>query len=321
MILKNKDLKDIAEIIKSKKRIAILTHRNVDGDCLGSAAALKLALENKTDKEVKIVIQDDLSEEYDFMGQFLFVPYLNYLPKADLYLVVDVSNPKIICINEEAIKKIHKKTIVIDHHANGQPADIGKFFYVDDSSSSASEIILKIIKLLKIKITKEIATCLLAGIEPDTGSFQYSNTNPESLKTASELILKGARLFKIIDKTFLNIPVEHLKLRGLVIERLVYNKEYGIVASYVNLKDLNSLDLKETVSGLSNFLDVLGDVNILFMISEEKKGRLKISMRSRRDHIDLSVFAKALGGGGHKGASGFLVQGKINESAEKVKVV
>ncbi|MCL4386889.1 MAG: DHH family phosphoesterase [Patescibacteria group bacterium] len=321
MILKNKDLKEIAEIIRSKKRIAILTHRNIDGDCLGGAAALKLALEKSTDKEVKIVIKDNLAEEYDFMSQFLFTPYINDLPEADLYLALDVSNPMILCISEEEIKKIHTKTIVIDHHANGRPAEIGKIFYVDDSSSSASEIVLQTLKLLDLEITKEIATCLLAGIEPDTGSFQYSNTNPETLEAASELILSGARLSKIIDKTFLNIPVEHLKLRGLVIERLIYNKKYGVVVSYINLQDLDSLDLKETASGLSNFLDVLGDINILFMISEEKEGWLKISLRSRRDHIDLSIFAKALGGGGHKGASGFLIQGKINESSKEVKVI
>lgn len=323
MVIKNKELEELAEIIKKNKKIVLLPHQGADGDCLGSMMALHLALK-KLQKESLVVLDEHISDSYSFLKEISDFSLPDKLPEAELYVVLDVSSPSRIVFGKELLseKEKGKKVIILDHHKNSEPEKLAQFYYINEDSSSNSEIVYEIIKNLGVKIDKNIATCLLTGLESDTTSFQNQNTNARSFKIASELVSKGARMKTIIRNAILGTPFAELKIRGLVLERLVVNKRYKIAFTYLKYEDFIKFDLsKNATSGLTNILNVMSNVNIIFFIYEEKNGILKISMRSRKDNIDLSLFAKIFGGGGHKGASGFVTKGKILESIGGISII
>jgi len=49
-----------------------------------------------------------------------------------------------------------------------------------------------------------------------------------------------------------------------------------------------------------------------------KEGKIKGSFRTTGDEIDVAVWAKKLGGGGHKKAAGFTIDGTIQEVLDKI---
>ena len=65
--------KEVFEILShpKNKRIAVLTHINPDGDCLGSAAALYHSL-RKIGKTVEVFSELDYSENFDFFTKGIF---------------------------------------------------------------------------------------------------------------------------------------------------------------------------------------------------------------------------------------------------------
>lgn len=319
--LKNTTLDEIAELIKSHKSITLVPHIGPDGDCLGCLTALNLALK-KIGKHVEIALNEEISPTFLFMQKFADLSVKDSLPKSEIYLILDNATPKRIIFIDQVIEEKQKgvKVALIDHHASGEPQEISDLYYIEPNSSSNAEIIYELICKLGIEIDKDIATCLLTGIESDTSSFQNQNTNSETFRISSILMSKGARLSTIIRNTFLEAPIDILKIRGLILERLVFNTKFKTACSYLTYEDFKKYKLtKEATSGLANMLNTIEGINILFFLTEEEKGFVKVSTRSRKENIDLSKLAGFMGGGGHRGASGFATHGTINTKELRVE--
>lgn len=290
-------------------------HKGGDADCYGSLFGLKLGLESLR-KRVDIISTEDFPEGLSFLF-FYFNGDIKseIIPDVDLFIAVDSADISRLVAPEIAKQYQERgvKIAQIDHHTKGDLSESANVSFRDEQACSTTEIVYNLLKVLGAKIDKNCATCLLTGIVGDTSSFQNQNTTKECFSIASDLMKLGARQKVISDNIFGGKEVDMLKVWGLAMERLYVNERYGIVTTYLTYSDIETYGMSpEVLSGIANFLNSIKGAKVVVLISEEEKGTIKVSMRTRDEHVNVANIAKMLGGGGHVKASGFSFPGSLN---------
>lgn len=197
----------------------------------------------------------------------------------------------------------------------------------ETSMAATTEIVYHFLKINKLEITKTLADCILIGLITDTGHFLHANSSPEALAVASEMLLHGASLPKIINKTARNKSFATLKVWGRVLEKTKFNKDTGLVAAALTNEDIDELltPIEKMINvdlfgDIVSFLSYLSGVQVALLLREER-GIIKGSLRTNSDEIDVAKIAANWGGGGHKKAAGFSLSGKLKETSSGWKVV
>lgn len=307
------DLQKVKNLLLNASNILVVSHRNPDGDTIGCALALKIALETQWHRSIELACADPIPDSFDYLPEIdSFVPDFN-LEEYDLVIAVDVGAHYLLKFDEtkpDLLKK-DKPFINIDHHPSND--NFGTLNIVDADSASTSIIIFYLLEYLELQITPQIATCLLTGIYYDTGSFMHSNTTKEVYQVSSELIRRGADFRKIVKNLFHTTPVNQMHLWGKVLDRARINEESAIV-SVVTEKDMKDCNAtSEDLTGVIDYLNSVPETKFCMLLSEDMKGHVKGSFRTQNDRIDLSEIAAVFGGGGHKKAAGFSMPGKLQE--------
>jgi len=310
--------KQIHNEIMQAKRILLIPHQNPDGDAIGSVLALSHFLKNEN-IEHDIFCVTLIPEKFSNFPHFINIsndPTI-WNKEHDLIIVLDSGDLKYAGIDVHLQNLTHEyKIINIDHHPTN--AYYGHHNMVIPASST-TEIIYYFFKKNKINIDKKIALSILLGLVTDTENFTNPGTTMSSLTVASDLIRKGAN-FNLIKNLFLkNKTISALKLWGSVLSRLNKNEEFNVVYTFVTKDDLTQNDVSDTeVEGISNFLNNLNEGRASLVLKELDNNKVKGSFRTSKDDFDVSAIAKALGGGGHKKAAGFTVEGSIDSVLNRV---
>ena len=308
----------IIEQIKQSNNTLIICHRNPDADTLGSAGALAFYITENLKSKAVIACIDPLPKNLSFLPISSFFINLNQLELTDfdLIIAVDCGDTTQTGVTEKYLAIKNKiPTINIDHHqTNPNYADINCVF----PSGATAELIYKIFKTTNIKLNKKISTCLLTGIITDTMYFTNAGTTKESMSIASELLKSGADSKLIIQKTWRNSSPEALKIWGKVLAQLKFNPKHKIVTAVISKED--SI-LPEVFEGLANFLTTLYEANIILVIREAENNILKCSLRTTKDHVDVSLLAQRFGGGGHAKAAGFSLVGNLQQTQNSWKII
>lgn len=297
-------MKTVIDKIKEYDTIIIHRHQKPDPDALGSQVGLKeIIKENFPNKKVYAVGYDEPSLAYlTTMDQISDDTY-----KGALVIVCDTANaPRI----DDARYNSGDFLIKIDHHPNDDA--YGDFLYVDDSASSASEIITEFAMTFGLKLNSASARMLYAGIVGDTGRFLYPATTSRTMYLASilrEQDFDFAKLGRQMDSVDLNIA----KLQGYVFENIVID-ENG--AAYVTLSQELLKSYGVTESEVSSVVPTPGRVAsieawVLFV--EQPEGYYRVNLRSKTTVIN--EIAKNHRGGGHIFASG-AVSKNVDENKE-----
>ncbi len=320
-----KNKKEIIEVIKKSKNIALMAHRDGDGDSFGGIIGLYLALK-KIGKNIRIYSEGNLPQSLEFLLDNHKITFIDeYWKDADCFIVIDTSGRNIISLPEVADRYLANseiETVLIDHHEKGEMVNLVNYSWVEQKYCSASEMALELAREMKVEIDSEIATAFLTGIDTDTSSFQNQNTTAKSFASAAYLMDKGARLQTIVQNNFFNHTVEALKTRALVINRLIINKKHDVAISYLLNKDFAGKTSEEISRMISqaNFLNTIKGVRMIAFVSEVEAGKIRVSLRTRNEKVDVSKLAKALGGGGHVKAAGFLLEGQIEEKNGQTRI-
>lgn len=315
---KRADSEQISNIIKSAKSIAVFGHVSPDGDCFGSAWGMKLALES-LGKKVFSYLPDEIPENLSFLKNYGRVQAQDCFVPADFVVVLDSSNVKRVEKHEllHQYREDGALICLIDHHTAGDLIGFSDIVWQDTDKSSTSEMVLDILKNMNVHFDKDIATLLLTGIETDTSSFQNQNTKAQTFEDAAFLMSKGARMPQIVNNTFHAKDIDTVRLYGLVLEKLVFNEKYRTVTGYLTQEDICKLGIKGDVSaGVANYLNTIEGAKMVIFITETEDGYLKVSLRTRDENVDVSVLARAFGGGGHVKASGFTVKGSFAQDGQ-----
>lgn len=299
------------KLIDQSQRILLISHKKPDGDTIGANLALRLALE-QLGKKVVFACSDPIPKTFNFLSEIdKFVRDFN--PEDfDLIIFIDCAATYLSGFDQkypQILDKNFRPTINIDHHPGNN--FFGQINLVDPYASSTTEIVFKFLKKIDIVIDSKIATRLMMGIFTDTASYHNQNTTSETFKISAELLRAGARLSKITQNFSLSKPVDILKLWGKIISKLQINKKYKIVYVFISKEDLEEFGATyEDIEGIANFLNTVPEAKAILVLTEQE-GQIKGSLRTRDENVDVSRLANFLGGGGHKKAAGFSIDGKL----------
>ncbi|MFA6909007.1 MAG: DHH family phosphoesterase [Patescibacteria group bacterium] len=316
----------IRDHLHGAAHVVIIAHQKPDGDALGSSLALSHYLESIQKPHTCFCI-----DEVPFHLAFLptsekFTANTEHpaLQEADVICVLDSGDLSYAGIEQIIQSRIAngKKLLIIniDHHPTN--TRYGNLNLVHEQASSTSEMIFHFLDAVRHPMTHETATCLLTGILTDTGMFSNLATTPSSLEAASRLMAYGAKIKDITQHTVRNMSLVNLQLWGRALSRLKENPETGVVTTVITRKDFDELGIaSEQTEGIANFLNNLGHARMVMVLKEAEPGKIKASLRTTHPDVDVSKFAQTFGGGGHKKAAGFTVDGKLKETTKGWEVV
>jgi phosphoesterase RecJ-like protein len=308
-----------AELIKSKRSICLLNPNKPDGDSIGSALSLYRALES-LGKDVRLFCPVQISDKYDFIyGQEHFKDDLKRALDVDLLVSFDFAEIDGFDITRSDLDARQLQLINIDHHITN--THFGDLNFVDPSSSACCEMVYYLIRELELDIDIEIATALFTGLSTDTGSFKHSNTTPRVLSVASNLLARGARLKRISDDIYQTKSVASLKMWGKALERLKFEPDRSLAVSFITQDDFDETgaDLNDLEGAISLLSCIPGSRATLLL--SEYSGKIKGSIRTEEEEVDVSRLAGQFSGGGHKKASGFTLDGRIVRQRAGWKIV
>lgn len=310
--------KKIHNLFLENQNFLILTHKNPDGDAIGSVLAIKYFLE-KNGKKAEIYSSTEISEQFEFLYNF-FTIKKKYIPKEnfDAIIICDSGDLKHTGVEENFIRK-KDKIINIDHHKSNDL--FGSHNLVISSMSSTTELLYYFFKFNNIEIDSKLATMLLLGIITDTSNFSNAGTSKNALRVASTLLSKGADFNKIKKNIILDKTIKKLRSWGFMLSKLEKKLEDKIIFTSITLEEMNKYHIEEEdLDGITNILNDLTDANLAVVLKENKDNTYKVSMRSLNEKIDASEIAKNFGGGGHKKAAGFTTDKKnVNFIIEDIK--
>lgn len=305
-------MKKVIETIKNHKRFLLISHENPDGDAVGSVLGLYFGLK-KLKKIVVPVLPDPVPKIYSFLNGSDQIKQDFELDEIEVAIVLDCADIGRVENLKKKLTKIPKK-INIDHHPSN--FSFGEINYINPKSSSTSELVLKILNKLNIKIDKDISYALYTGLMTDTGGFRFANTNLNTLKAATFLVKNGADPFYISEMVYSMKPLKALKLLGRALEKL--KKDNGIIFSILTLDDFKEFDAEEEdAEGIVEYLNKSNEANIAILFKQKNNGFYKVSLRSKGD-IDVKDIAIKFGGGGHMNAAGFDIKEDPKSVLEKI---
>lgn len=301
----------------------MICHVEPDGDAVGSMLGLAEALRSKN-KKVRTVCKDRIPAIFSYLGNTDLIGNTFSGEGLEAIILLDNGDFRRTGFTEE-IRAAQGEGITvlnIDHHPKNDLWKIANINYANEEASSASEIVYNILVGLDYEISPAIATSLLTGIFYDTGGFKHPNTSEQVLGVAADLLCRGARLRKISDNIANSKSVSVFRLWGIALSRLRIHPKLGISVSVLCQKDLEACGASEDdVSGLVNLLSSAPESKVALLLYETKDAKIKGSLRTERDNIDLAKLAQLLGGGGHKKASGFTLPGRVEIEGDRWRVV
>ncbi|HEX9664628.1 MAG TPA: DHH family phosphoesterase [Patescibacteria group bacterium] len=315
--------KKILDQINQSIHILVVPHKKPDGDAIGSALAMSLLLD-QLGKRHRVFCLDPVSQPFQFLPEWDRVetdPKIFREKRFDLIVVLDSGDLNYSGIDRylEKIDYPRPAIINIDHHSTSE--FFGEINLVLADYSSTCQVLHDFIRKSNLILTKDIATCLLTGIITDTGGFTNPATTFDSLETASQLLLAGAKFYKINYNILKNKSIPSLKLWGNILSRLQKNEQSGIVSTFITLDDLDQYHVSdEALDGLANFLNNLDGARAVLVIKEHYNNKIKASLRTSDENLDVSRFAKIFGGGGHKKAAGFTIDGRLIKNGDEIMI-
>jgi bifunctional oligoribonuclease and PAP phosphatase NrnA len=301
----------IQDEFNKAKKVLFISHRNPDGDTIGSNIALRL-FAMQTGKETASVCADTLHQIFRFLP--LAETFLtDFRPERfDLIVSLDCGSPdQTVFLKTEPLALKNRPVINIDHHPSNTA--FGDINLVSDTAASTTQIIFGLLKEWNAQISPQIATCLLAGLYTDTGSFMHSNTCDEVYEAAGELISLGAAQNLIVKNLFRQTSHEKLQLLGKILSGTNMTGK-NVVISALREKDLRECGTDSSeMGGAIDYLNSVKGNRIAALLTEDGNGNIRGSLRTRHEDINLSDIAKDLGGGGHRKASGFTIKGHLQK--------
>ncbi len=303
----DREAKKISYLLKRAGTILLVTHRNPDGDGIGSGLALMNKL-TKMGKKVDFINRDPMPCIYKFLPMAEKVQSKKCVRKKyDLIIYLecpDAERHGSIIKPENA-----KKTINIDHHmGNEMYADIN---IVEPKAPAVGFQLFHFMKKVKWKIDKSAAMGLYTAIITDTGSFSYSNTSPEVHMAAAELLKAGASPVDITSEVYATTRQSTALMMNMLSKLKIKGKVGWSVLTSGMFKKTRAKD-NETDNFINSIRAIRG-LYVAVLFKEYGPKTIKVSFRSKYG-IDVNAIASKLDGGGHKYAAGCVVREPLKQA-------
>jgi bifunctional oligoribonuclease and PAP phosphatase NrnA len=299
----------VLEELRAAEKLIVITHENPDGDALGSLIAMQGIL-SAIGKDCLMFIADrDLPppQEYTFFPLAGLVTE----PPADLHertlVFLDCGNLE--RNPAEAFQAPGMHILNIDHHHDN--TRFGTVDLVVDDASCTAEIVWGLMHALGVRPTQTVADALYVGLITDTGRFMYENTGRTAHLMAADLIDAGVDVHDVYRRVYEDVPFGKIALLARGLANVERYDDGRLTVSALTATDFSDSGAEESFSeGVIDHLRAVAGTELAALVrdrigSPDVIGQRKVSLRSSGDRVDVSVIARAQGGGGHKQAAGF----------------
>jgi len=308
--------KDVAERIRAGRNFLITSHRNPDGDALGSGLALQRLI-RQMGKSARMQVRDG------------FTPALNNIPGAKDVAVTDslpadypnaydaVFTMECPEVERTGYAVLPGPVVNIDHHLGNQM--YGEINYLDLDAPSVGEMVMQINRHhLRLTIDRETAIALYVSLATDTGFFRYHNTTLRAFEAAEELVRAGVVPGDV--SLWINESNSRgsIKLLGLCLSTIELTPD-GKIATAILPKHffVEAGASPEETEGIVNYGRSIDGVLVSALLKEIDDKSTRVSMRAKPG-VDVQAVASMFGGGGHKAASGCTMPMPLAEAKKRL---
>jgi phosphoesterase RecJ-like protein len=305
----------VLERIREDSRFVLAAHESPDGDALGSLVGMQGLLSALGKDSVMFIAPDDLPLPLEY--RFFALDGLIQAPPADIaertVMFLDCGN---IDRNSASVLHDGKHLLNIDHHHDN--TRFGTLDHVVPSASCTAEIVWDLMRGLGVEPTPAVTEALYVGLITDTGRFMYENTGPRAHEMAADLIGAGVDVQAVYRRLYEEMPEGKLALLALALGQVRRFDSGELTLAALNAEDFRKADAEESYSeGIIDHLRAVQGTKLAALVREltsgKRKGQRKISLRATDDDVDVSVIARAQGGGGHRRAAGFSTTLELDE--------
>lgn len=302
---------EVRALFDNPCKVAITSHRNPDGDAIGSSTALAKVMK-RLGHQVQILYPSEYPVDFAYLEDvkeaIIFDVHgdkaLAAIQDAELFFSLDYNDlDRIDKMGVDVLKNDCPK-ILIDHHLD--PADFADYTLSDTSASSTCELMYTFLESIGLAdmVDADVAMCLYTGIITDTGSFKYS-TSARLFEVCSKLLATGVDDVQIQQLIFDNMREKQLRILGhCLANRMEILPEYSAAIIHLTKQDYKHFDIQRgDTEGVVNYLLRIKGIELAAFITRQPK-ITKLSLRSKGDFSVQEMAGKYFNGGGHKNASG-----------------
>jgi bifunctional oligoribonuclease and PAP phosphatase NrnA len=312
-------MKKIINHLKNSNHIIIASHKNPDGDAIGSLIAMGLALE-ALNKNITLYNESPIPSAYRFLPSVeRIVRQIKETNTYDTAIILDCADFQRIGKISSVISKI-PVIINIDHHITN--TIFGNLNLIDTSACATAEIIYNLLIEMALPISNSaIATSIYTGILTDTGSFRFSNTKKSAFAICEKMVEAGVDPYNVAQHVYGRYSLGRIKLLNMALESIEIS-DNGKMSMMILTKGMldETGTLPEDIDGLINYAKSIENVKVAALIHElsnrkkvsEKLGDYHVSLRSDGT-VDVAVIAGSFGGGGHNRAAGFNIESTLSD--------
>ena len=298
---------DLLGVIRNGQRFVVASHQRPDGDAIGSAMAMALAL-RAMGKEATVVT-DAIPPV--FLQPFPGVDGIQITPEIsgafDAALIMECSD-----LSRTGVKGLDRSPVMnIDHHPGNKI--YGAINWIDESAAACSEMAFTLIEALGAPLTKEIATHVYLAILTDTGSFHFSHLTPRTYEIAQRCVEAGADPQWIARTHYDSNSLSRVRIFGAVMNGMVIVDEGRVALLSITRQTMAELGgTNDDLEGLINFPLTVKDIEAVAFFKEVGDHDWRVSLRSK-GRVDIGAIARANSGGGHTNAAGCSAKGALDD--------
>ncbi len=305
----------IKEFILKKDRFLLSTHIHPDGDSLASVLVFAELLKH-FGKYTLICINDRVPAKFDFLknsDSIIQLKNVRAQKPFDAAIILDSSSLDRIG-DVSTIFSPDTPILNMDHH----PSNVmfGKWNVVQPDKSSTVEIVYQFFEFCQVPLNPAVAEYVYTGIVCDTGRFLFPNTNSGSLSLCAKMIRAGARPDVIAENLYFRTSRETMHALADSLKTLEFHLNGKVSSIYLANGHIPDKDLLDT-EGFVDYLMTIEGTEVQFFMMEREPGVFKVSFRSK-EYVDVNEIAQKLGGGGHKRASGCILEGTVESVKKKI---
>lgn len=309
-------ISEIKQLLATPKKIAIIPHRNVDGDAMGSTLGLYHILK-QLNHQITVVVPNEIPDYLEWIPGTNEITIIfegthtnkatSILKAAELIFTLDFNAFHRTGEQMETVLKTLSTTfIMIDHHE--KPDNYAKYMFSDIEYSSTCQMVYELIQKLELGdyINLDAATCLYTGIATDSGGFRFPRTTGNLHRIVANLIDIGVNNSQIHENLYDNSDYNKLQILGKALSNMKVLPEYKTSYIALSQQEQNDLQVKKgDTEGIVNYGLTIKDIDFTAFFTEVSEEKIiKISFRSQGD-FDVNQFARNhFNGGGHKNAAG-----------------
>ena len=314
----NPDLaaEQVAARIRAGRNFLITSHRNPDGDALGSGLALQRLI-RQMGKAASMQVRDGFHDSLYNIPGAREVAVLDTLPSDYPKGYDGVFTMECPEVDRTGYPVLPGPVVNIDHHLGNQM--YGEINYLDLDAPSVGEMVLQINRRhLKLPLDTETATAMYVSLATDTGFFRYHNTTLRAFEAAEELVRAGVVPGDVSLWINESSPRGAIKLLGLCLSTLELTSDGKIATVELPRRFFAEAGAApEDTEGIVNYGRMIDGVLVSALLKEIDGKSTRVSMRAKPG-VDVQAVAAMFGGGGHKAASGCTMPFELAEAKSKL---